>query len=50
MVLEFTATSAKSGTITTNGVSLNRAHGKVYSIQHFVKKFVDYDIFSTLDN
>ena len=26
--------------ITTNIVSLNRAHGEVYSIQHYVIKFV----------
>jgi len=26
--------------ITTNVVSLNPAHGEVYSIQHYVKKFV----------
>jgi hypothetical protein len=33
-------TASKADTITTNVVSLNPAHGKVYSIQDYVIKFV----------
>ena len=42
MVVGFTKTCAitESVPITTNVVSLNPANGKVYSIQHFVIKFV----------
>jgi hypothetical protein len=32
--------TSKSVPITTNVVSLNPVHGKVYSMQHFVIKFV----------
>jgi len=32
--------SVQSVPITTKAVSLNRAHGEVYSIQHYVIKFV----------
>ena len=42
MVVGFTKTCAitESVPITTNVVSLNPANGKVYSIQHYVIKFV----------
>jgi hypothetical protein len=39
MVVGFTITYAINP-ITTKVVSLNPAHGKVYSIQHYVIKFV----------
>ena len=39
MVVGFT-TTVKSMPITTNVVSLNPAHGKEYSIQHYVIKCV----------
>ena len=41
MVVEFTITMyMQSVPITTNVVSLNPAHGQVYSIKHYVIKFV----------
>jgi hypothetical protein len=40
MVVGF-ATPVQSVAITTNVVSLNPAHGEVYSIQHYVRKFVN---------
>ena len=40
MVIGFTTTPMKSVPITTNVVSLNPANGEVYSIQHYVIKFV----------
>ena len=41
MVVGFTTSlPVQSVPITTNVVSLNPVHGKVYSIQHFVIKFV----------
>jgi hypothetical protein len=39
MVVRFTMTYKQSMAITTNVVSLNPAHGEVYSIQHYVVKF-----------
>ena len=40
MVIGFTTTCAIIAYITTNIVSLNLTHGEVYSIQHYVIKFV----------
>ena len=40
MVIGFTTNYAISACITTNGVSSNPADGEVYSIQHYVIKFV----------
>jgi len=40
MVVGFTILSMQSVPITTKVVSLNPVHGKVYSIQHYVIKFV----------
>jgi len=40
MVVEFRITFAIDAYITTNFVSSNPAHGEVYSIQHYVIKFV----------
>ena len=40
MVVEFITTYMQSVPITTNVVSSNPAHGEVYSIQHYVIKFV----------
>jgi hypothetical protein len=48
MVMVFNATfndiqlHVQSVPITTNVVSSNPAHGEVYSIQHYVIKFVSY--------
>jgi hypothetical protein len=41
MVVRFTTTySMQSVPITTNVVSFNPVHGEVYSIQHYVMKFI----------
>ena len=40
MVVKFTTTAIQLVPITTKVVSLNPAHGMVYSIQHYVIKFV----------
>ena len=40
MVVEFTTTYMQSVPITTKLVSSNPIHGEVYSIQHYVIKFV----------
>ena len=40
MVVRFTKKPLQSVPITTEVVSSNLAHGKVYSIQHYVTKFV----------
>ena len=39
-MLGFSTTCAISASITTNIVSSNPVHGEVYSIQHYVIKFV----------
>ena len=41
MVVELTTTCAKLVPSITNVVSSNPAHGEVYSIQHYVIKFVN---------
>jgi hypothetical protein len=40
MIVGFTTTYMQSVPITTNVVSSNPVHGEVYSIQHYVIKFV----------